>query len=303
MKNPPSKAARLRRLIKKGVVALPGAFNAATALLVERCGFQAVYISGAGLANGVAGLPDVGLLSLNEVVCQASYIARSVQIPAIVDGETGFGGPLHTVHAVEAFEQAGLAGVHFEDQVMPKRCGHLSGKQLVSPEEMVEKIKAAVEARSDPNFLIIARTDARGVNGMGDAIFRAHCYWEAGADVIFPEALESMKEFKEFARKVKAPLMANMTEFGRTPYLSVKEFVEMGYRMVLFPMTPFRVAMKAVQQALSELKNTGTQKRLLGRMQTRQELYDLVGYRSYEELDRKLSRNLPSQKKNRRSQK
>ncbi len=300
MKKTPSKAARLRKLIKNGVVALPGAFNAAIALLVERCGFQAVYISGAGLANGVAGLPDVGLMSLNEVACQASYIARSVRIPAIVDGETGFGGPLNVIRAVEAFEQAGLAGVHFEDQVMPKRCGHLSGKQLISPEAMAEKIQAAVQARSDPDFLIIARTDARGVNGLKDAISRAQCYLEAGADVIFPEALESAKEFEEFARKVKAPLMANMTEFGRTPYLSVKEFWEMGYCMVLFPMTAFRVAMKAVQQALFELKNIGTQKDLLSRMQTRQELYDLVGYSAYEELDRKLSKNSPPQKKNRK---
>lgn len=300
MKKNHSKAAQLRRLMKDGVVVLPGAFNAAVALLVEQCGFQAVYISGAGLANGVAGLPDVGLLSLNEVSSQASYITRSVKIPVIVDGETGFGGPLNVIRSVEVFEQAGLAGVHFEDQVMPKRCGHLSGKQLISPQAMAEKIQAAVQARSDPDFLIIARTDARGVNDLKDAISRAQCYLEAGADVIFPEALESAKEFEEFARKVKAPLMANMTEFGRTPYLSVKEFGEMGYRMILFPMTAFRVAMKAIQQTLFELKNTGTQKGLLNRMQTRQELYDLVGYSAYEEVDRKLSKNPPHQKKNRK---
>jgi methylisocitrate lyase len=299
MKKTLSKAAQIRRLMKNGVVVLPGAFNAAVALLAERCGFQAVYISGAGLTNGVAGLPDVGLLSLNEVATQASYIARSVKIPAVVDGETGFGGPLNVIRAVEAFEQAGLAGAHFEDQVMPKRCGHLSGKQLISSEAMAEKIRAAVQARTDPDFLIIARTDARGVTGLKDAIFRAQCYLEAGADVIFPEALESAKEFEEFAKRVKAPLMANMTEFGRTPYLSVKEFGEIGYRMVLFPMTAFRVAMKSVEQAFFELKSTGTQKGLLGRMQTRQELYDLVGYNAYEELGRKLSKNSPRQKKNR----
>jgi methylisocitrate lyase len=284
--------------MRNGVVVLPGVFNAAVALLAERCGFPAVYISGAGLASGVAGLPDVGLLSLNEVACQASYIARSVKVPAIVDGEAGFGGPLNVIHAVEVFEQAGLAGVHFEDQVMPKRCGHLSGKQLISPGTMAEKIQAAVQARADRDFLIIARTDARSVNGLKDAIVRAQRYLEAGADVIFPEALESANEFEEFARKVRAPLMANMTEFGRTPYLSVKEFGDLGYRMVLFPMTAFRVAMKAVEQMLLELKNAGTQKGLLGRMQTRQELYDLIGYSAYEELDRKLSRNFPSQKKN-----
>jgi len=281
MKKNLSKAARLRRLIKEGVVILPGAFNAATALLVEQCGFHAVYISGAGLASGVAGLPDIGLLSMTEVAYQAAYIARAVKIPAIVDGETGFGEPLQVIRTVNAFEQAGLAGAHFEDQVMPKRCGHLAGKQLVSPEEMAEKIQAAVQARSDPDFLIIARTDARGVNGLKDAIQRGQCYAEAGADVIFPEALESIQEFEEFAKKVKVPLMANMTEFGRTPYLTVKQFGALGYRMVLFPMTAFRVMMKAVQQALLELKKAGTQKSLLSRMQTRRELYELVRYDQY----------------------
>ena len=180
---------------------------------------------------------------------------------------------------------------------MPKRCGHLTGKQLISPGEMAEKIRAAVKARTDPDFLIIARTDARGVNGLNDAIRRAQCYLVAGADVIFPEALESVREFEEFARKVKAPLMANMTEFGRTPYLSVQEFGALGYRMVLFPMTIFRVSMKAAGQALHELKNAGTQKGLLGHMQTRQDLYELLGYSSYEKMDLELSRNHPGQKK------
>ncbi|HLB02752.1 MAG TPA: methylisocitrate lyase [Nitrospiria bacterium] len=295
-----SKAGCLRRLIKEDIVVMPGALNAATAMLVERCGFEAVYISGAGLAAGVAGLPDVGLLSLTEVAQQAAYIARAVKIPAIVDGETGFGGPLHVMRTVNAFEQAGLAGTHLEDQRMPKRCGHLTGKQLIPPEEMAEKIRAAVRARTDPDFLIIARTDARGVNGLKDAIRRGRCYQEAGADVIFPEALESAKELEEFARKVKAPLMANMTEFGRSPYLSVKEFRALGYRMVLFPMTALRVMMKAAEQGLLELKNAGTQKGLLGRMQTRQELYELLGYSSYEKADFELSRNNSRKRKRRR---
>jgi methylisocitrate lyase len=279
------------------VVILPGAFNAAAALLVEECGFDAVYVSGAGLANGVAGLPDVGLLSMTEVVHQAAYIAQAVDIPAIVDGETGFGGPLQVMRTVNAFEQAGLAGVHFEDQVMTKRCGHLAGKQLVSPEVMAEKIRAAVQARSDPDFLIIARTDARGVYGLKDAIHRGQSYREAGADVIFPEALESIQEFEEFAKNVKVPLMANMTEFGRTPYLTAKQFGALGYRMVLFPMTAFRIMMKAVRQTLQELKKTGTQKNLLDRMQTRQELYALLDYQAYERIDQALSTVRPRQKK------
>jgi len=288
MKRTPSKGAELRKLTKKGTVMIPGVFNAVTAQLVERCGFGAVYISGAGLASGVAGLPDVGLLSLTEVAQQAMYISRAVSIPAIVDGETGFGGPLHVMRTVRIFEEAGLAGAHFEDQRMPKRCGHLGGKELISPQEMADKIRAAVRARSDPDFLIIARTDSRSVSGLKDAIRRGQCYLEAGADVIFPEALESASEFKEFAKEIKAPLMANMTEFGRTPYLSVQDFAALGYRMVLFPMTVFRVMMKAAEKALLELKKTGTQKSLVSQMQTRQELYELIGYRSYERFDREL---------------
>ncbi|EDY17358.1 methylisocitrate lyase [Chthoniobacter flavus Ellin428] len=257
---------------------MPGAFNAATARLVERAGFEAVYVSGAGLANATVGVPDIGLLSLAEVAQLAGYIARAVRIPALVDADTGFGGPANTAKAVRAFERAGLAGMHLEDQVFPKRCGHLAGKEVVSGEEMTAKLRAAVEARTDPDFLIIARTDARAVEGFDQAVKRAKGYLDAGADGIFPEALETPREFREFAKKVRAPLMANITEFGRSPLLSVRQLAKMGYRMVLFPLTAFRVSMQAAEECLRDLRRRGTQRSWIDRMQTRAELYELLGY-------------------------
>lgn len=284
-----SKAKRLRELMAAGTVALPGVFNAAVALAAERVGFDAIYISGAGLSNGVAGYPDVGLLALPEVVQQARYIADAVRIPAICDADTGFGDVLQVRRAVQEFERAGLAGIHIEDQAMPKRCGHLAGKELIPPEAMARKIAAAAEARRDPDFLLIARVDSRSVHGLDDAIARARLYLKAGADAIFPEALESAEEFARFAQEVPGPLLANMTEFGRTPLLSVEEFAALGYRLVLFPMTAFRVMMKAVIETLTELKRSGTQRALLDRMQTRAELYDLLRYADYERLDRAIA--------------
>jgi methylisocitrate lyase len=272
------KTTLLRRAIQSGCTVMPGAFNAAVARLVERASFSAVYISGAGLANAAAGVPDIGLLSMTEVAQLSGYIADAVRIPSLVDADTGFGGPVNVGRAVRAFERAGLAGMHIEDQVFPKRCGHLAGKALVSVGEMTAKIEAAAHARSDEDFLIIARTDARGVDGLEAAVDRAHHYLRAGADGIFPEGLESKAEFAEFARNVKAPLLANMTEFGRTPYLRAREFEQMGYRMVIFPLTTFRVSMKAVEDCLRDLKRSGTQRPWLKRLQTREELYDLLGY-------------------------
>lgn len=284
-----AKARRLRELMARGTVVAPGAFNAAVAMAAERAGFPAVYISGAGLANGVAGVPDIGLLTLPEVVRQARYIADAVSVPAICDADTGFGEVLQVRRAVREFESAGIAGIHIEDQEMPKRCGHLAGKSLIAPEAMARKIAAAAEARQDPDFLIIARVDSRSVLGIEDAIARAKLYLKAGADAIFPEALQSKLEFARFAGEVPAPLLANMTEFGRTPLLSVGEFAALGYRIVIFPMTAFRVMMKAITETLVELRESGTQAGLLPRMQTRAELYELMRYAEYERLDRAIA--------------
>ncbi len=272
-----SKPAILRKLLKKGTVVTPGCFNTASAMLIEKCGFRAAYISGAGLSNS-AGLPDTGLLSMSEVAKQAGNIAKAVNIPVIADIDTGFGGPAEVRKTVKVFEKSGVAGIQIEDQRFPKRCGHLAGKEVITAEEMAEKIEAACGARRNKDFLVIARTDARGVTNIDDALERAMMYIDAGADVIFPEALGSKDEFKRFAREVDAPLMANMTEFGKTPYITAKEFGDMGYSLIIFPMTVFRVAMKAMENALLELKKKGTQKGLLKNMQTREELYKLIGY-------------------------
>ena len=257
---------------------MPGAFNGIIAKLIEETGFKALYISGAGLANGVAALPDTGLLTMTEVLSQAGFITRAVKIPCIVDGDTGFGEPLNVIRMVEGMESIGAAGVHIEDQQFPKKCGHLPGKELVSHEKMVEKITAAVEAKQDPDFMVIARTDARAVEGLDGAIKRAHQYLQAGADAIFPEALESREEFDQFAKEIKLPLLANMTEFGKSPYITVKEFEEMGYSMVIFPLTAMRFMLKSLQGALEKLKAEGTQEGLLEEMFTRKEVYKLIGY-------------------------
>ena len=268
---------------------LPGAFNALTAMQIERAGFDAVYVSGAGIA-AVRGLPDIGLLSMAEVVADAGTIAQAVAIPALADADTGYGPPLSVMRTVQAFEQAGLAGLHLEDQESPKKCGHLPDKRLVSVAEMAQKVGAAVEARRDRDFLIVARTDARAVEGLDGAVKRARAFVDAGADAIFPEALESAEEFKMFAQVlqkegVTVPLVANMTEFGKTPYLTVKEFEALGYRLVLFPVTALRVAARAIEALLEELKSLGTQQRSLDKMQTRQRLYELLRYAEYEKRD------------------
>jgi methylisocitrate lyase len=273
-----SRAARLRALLADHTVVMPGAFNALTARAIERAGFEALYLSGAALANSLLGMPDIGLTTLTEAVEHAARCAAVTSIPSIVDADTGFGGPENVARCVQEFERAGVSGLHLEDQEFPKRCGHLSGKTLVPKEEFCEKLAAACAARRDPDFLIIARTDARGVTSYDDAVARAHAYVRAGADMIFPEALESREELERFARDVPVPLLANMTEFGRTPYLSVDEFATLGYRVVIFPVTLQRIAMKAVCDALAALKAQRTQRELLSRMQTRQELYDLLEY-------------------------
>ena len=272
------KAARLRELIAKGAVAMPGVPNAAMGRQVERAGFDAVYISGAGMANATAGVPDIGLLTSTEVAQLAGYVANAVTIPAIVDADTGFGGEENVARTIRQLEQVGLAGCHIEDQEFPKRCGHLAGKEVVDVDEMVGKIKAAVRARRDQDFLIIARTDARAVEDFDSAVKRAQRYVEAGADGIFPEALQSNEEFKSFAREIKATLLANMTEFGKSPLLSFQELSDLGYRMVIFPMSAFRVSMKASDEFLRDLEKRETQSGWLDKMQTRKELYELLDY-------------------------
>ena len=285
-----TKTRHLRELIAKQTIVLPGAFNALTAMQVERAGFPAVYISGAAL-SAARGLPDIGLLSMSEVVADSAWIARAVAIPALADADTGFGPPLTVMRAVQEFEGAGLAGIQLEDQENPKKCGHLPGKRVIPAADMAAKIRAATAARRDPDFLIVARTDARAVEGLDAALQRAWAYVQAGADAIFPEALESPEEFRAFAqgltqRGAHVPLVANMTEFGKTPYLTAGEFEDLGYRLVLFPVTALRMAAKTIEDMLHELKSFGTQRSLLGSMQTRQQLYDLLRYAEYEQRSR-----------------
>jgi methylisocitrate lyase len=281
------KTTALRRLIARECVVMPGAFNAATARLIARAGFTAVYASGAGLANATAGLPDIGLLSLGEVAQLAGYMASAVEVPVLLDADTGFGGVRDVPRTIRTLEQAGLAGIHLEDQVFPKRCGHLAGKEVVPVGEMTAKLRAAARARKDKDFLIIARTDARAVEGFDAAVERARAYMEAGADGIFPEALQTPAEFRQFAQLIDAPLLANMTEFGKSPLLSVRQLSALGYRMVIFPMTAFRVAMKAQEKLLQTLHRRGTQKAWLPRMQTRRELYELLEYDPTQEYHKK----------------
>ena len=273
-----SNATRFRQLLRDGCVALPGVPNAALARQAERAGFEAVYISGAGLANMTAGLPDIGLLTLTEVARLAGWVAEAIKIPAIVDADTGFGGAENAARTIREREAAGLAGCHLEDQQFPKRCGHLAGKSLVPVEEMVEKLQAAVAAKRDRDFLLIARTDARSVENFAGAVGRAQSYIEAGADAIFPEALQTPEEFRDFARELNVPLLANMTEFGKSPLLDFQPLEEFGYRMVIYPQSALRIALRATDEFLRGLKAKGNQRDWLEKMQTRKELYELLDY-------------------------
>lgn len=288
----PDPGAKLRRLLSgKNIVATPGVFNPAVALLAEKAGFECLYLSGAALANSM-GLPDLGVTTLSEVAEAAARITAAVpSLPLIVDADTGFGEAVNVARTVRQMERAGAAAIQIEDQVMPKRCGHLDGKELVEAAEMAKKVIAA-KAAAKTDLVVIARTDAAETEGLDGAVARARLYQRAGADVIFPEALKSAEEFAEFARKVKGPLLANMTEFGKTPYLSLSDFARLGegYKLVIFPVTTFRVAMKAMQGALRELSKAGTQKGLLEKLMTRDEFYDLTGYRALERADKETAR-------------
>jgi methylisocitrate lyase len=277
---------QLRDAVADVTIQVPGAFNALVGRMIEQAGFDAMYLSGAALSAATLGLPDVGLFSLGELVEQTRQLTRGVTIPVIVDADTGFGATVNVERTVAELEAAGAAAIQLEDQQLPKRCGHLSGKSLVEPEEMCAKLRAAAGARLDRDLVIVARTDARGVTTIDDAIDRAKRYLDAGADWIFPEALVDVKEFELFAAEIEAPLVANMTEFGRSPLLTLDELADMGYAVVLYPVTLLRVAMKAVEAALGVIASDGTQRDLLDLMQTRQELYDVIGYDDYEARDR-----------------
>jgi methylisocitrate lyase len=282
----PSPGQLLREAVADGAIQVPGAPNALMGRLIEEMGFPAMYLSGAAFSAGVVGMPDIGLFTLTELAQQVQYLTAQVVTPVIVDADTGFGDTANVERTVVELERAGAAAIQLEDQELPKRCGHLSGKSLVSTDAMCAKVRAAVAARGDDSLVIIARTDARGVDSFEAAIDRARKYVAAGADWIFPEALATREEFAAFAMAIDVPLIANMTEFGKSPLLSFTELSEMGYAAVLYPVTLLRVAMKAAETALSILATDGTQRDLLDLMQTRQELYDLLDYNSYEERDR-----------------
>jgi methylisocitrate lyase len=277
---------RLRQAWQQQTIAIPGVFNALVAKMAERLGFQAVYLSG-GALSAAYGVPDVGLLTLSEFAHEARIIAQATSLPLLCDADTGFGEALNVERTVRLLENAGAAGLHLEDQQSPKRCGHLSGKSLVDAETMAAKIRAAAAARRDSGFVIIARTDARGVTGFDDAVRRAKRYLAAGADAIFPEALESADEFRAFAEAVPAPLLANNTEFGKSPNVDIAVFAALGYRMVLFPLTAFRTALKSAEDTLRDIQKLGHQRERLSKMLTRAELYDLLDYADYEARDRK----------------
>ncbi|WP_431972681.1 methylisocitrate lyase [Nocardia sp. bgisy134] len=263
---------------------LPGAFNPLVATLIQRLGFEGVYVSGAVVSAELA-LPDIGLTTLTEVVERGRQIARVTDLPVLIDADTGFGEPMNAARTVTLLEDAGLAGCHIEDQVNPKRCGHLDGKAVVPVDDMVRRLRAAVSARRDPGFVICARTDARGTEGLDAAIDRANAYADAGADLIFTEALADPAEFAKFRAAVDVPLLANMTEFGKSELLSARTLEELGYNAVIYPVTTLRLAMHAVEQGLAEIAGTGTQSGLLDRMQHRARLYELLDYERYNDFD------------------
>jgi methylisocitrate lyase len=279
----------LRDLAADSTIQVPGAPTALFARLIERCGYEAMYLSGAAFSAGILGLPDIGLFTLTELAQQTTYLTRACALPLIVDADTGFGEALQVERTIIELEAAGAAAIQLEDQQSPKRCGHLVGKSLIEADAMCAKLRAAAAARSDQDLVIIARTDARGVTSINDAIDRAQRYLAAGADWIFPEALQSKDEFEQFARAIEAPLVANMTEFGKSPLLTLDELAELGYSAILYPVTLLRIAMKAGEAALNLLAAEGTQADILDLMQSRDELYDLIDYKDFESRDKSYS--------------
>lgn len=287
--SPFEKRKQFRQKLDSGkLLKFPGAFSPLVAMQIEKMGFDGVYISGSVLSNDL-GYPDIGLTTLTEVAQRGRQIARVTALPSIIDADTGFGVAMNAARTIQEFLELGLSGCHLEDQENPKRCGHLDGKSLVATSDMVQKIRAADQARKmDPNFVIIARTDARASEGLDQAIDRAKAYADAGADVIFTEALRDETEFEKFRKAVKTPLLANMTEFGKSRLLTTTELENLGYNMVIYPVTTLRLAMGAARKGLETIQKTGSQEASVPDMQTRQELYDLTGYEQYNQFDQNI---------------
>lgn len=286
--NSAQKRVKLREQIAAApIIRAPGAFSPLVAMDIERLEFEAVYVSGAVLAADL-GLPDIGLTTLGEVATRAEQIARVTDLTTIVDCDTGFGEPMNAARTIRMMEERGVAALHLEDQVNPKRCGHLDGKSIVAVEDMVRRVKAAVDARRDHNTVIIARTDARAIEGLDAMIDRANNYAEAGADIIFAEALRDAAEWRTAIDQIAKPLLANMTEFGKSDLLSADELEKLGARIVIYPVTSLRIAMKSTHTALAEIAATGSQRDMVDTMQTRQELYELLRYEDYNRFDEDL---------------
>ena len=284
-KTPAQKRADFRAALATGeLLRLPGAFNPLSARLIEQKGFEGVYISGAVLSADL-GLPDIGLTTLTEVAGRSKQIARMTELPAIVDADTGFGEPMNVARTVQEMEDAGVAGMHIEDQVNPKRCGHLDGKQVVDEHTALQRIRAAVDARRDPGFLIMARTDIRAVDGLQAAIDRAKALVDAGADAIFPEAMANLAEFEAIRAAVDVPLLANMTEFGKSELFTTQQLADVGMNIVIWPVSLLRLAMGAAMAGLDELTDAGNLTGKLGDMQHRSELYELIDYEGYNHFD------------------
>ena len=282
---------RFRALLNRPhILQIPGAHTGLAALLAKRAGFESVYVGGSAM-TGTMGLPDLGIITVEEVCFFIRQVARASALPLLVDGDTGHGEALNVMHMVRSFEDAGAGAVHIEDQLLPKKCGHLNDKKLADARDAAGKIAAAVKARQ--HLYLIARTDAAASEGMDGAVARAKLYLQAGADAIFPEALTTADMFREFARRIQAPLLANMTEFGRTPAFTASEFEAMGYRMVIWPASAMRVAAKAQEELYAAIKRDGGTHNMLARMQTRAELFATIGYSEYEKLDASIVMSIP----------
>ncbi|WGD36917.1 methylisocitrate lyase [Lysinibacter sp. HNR] len=282
---PDQKRVHFREALASGkLLRVPGAFNPLSARLIEQKGFEGVYISGAVLSADL-GLPDIGLTTLTEVAGRSQQIARMTNLPALVDADTGFGEPMNVARTVQTLEDAGVAGLHIEDQVNPKRCGHLDGKQVVDEETVLKRIRAAVQGRRDPNLVIMARTDIRAVEGVDAAIARAQAMVDAGADAIFPEAMRDLREFEAIRAAVDVPILANMTEFGKSDLFTTGQLADVGVNIVIYPVSLLRLAMGAAERGLDTITDTGSLNPLLGEMQHRSELYDLLDYSAYNAFD------------------